>query len=222
MDRSYRLSYCLTCKNKGMGPSSGIVCKMTNKPADFEDKCDEYFEHDIQFNMLYEEHRNSINIVRDLKQNGKTTLSSSWTRPIFYTTTILFLLIVTLFLLIGINNGFSAALTIILAAIAFIGALTSLLFARLAVTHIIDEAISVKRLFGSEKEFKFNSFSKVSSSRMGRANLIKCEFKLENGAKASYTIMNSKSMMAFDRTNVELILTVLKDYNSFRRFVKKR
>lgn len=42
MNREHQLTYCKKCQHQKFNPSIGIVCKLTDKPADFEYTCPSY------------------------------------------------------------------------------------------------------------------------------------------------------------------------------------
>ncbi|PHR46365.1 MAG: hypothetical protein COA32_10950 [Fluviicola sp.] len=44
MDRAYRLSYCKKCTLRDFSPKQGIVCSLTNAPADFDESCESFKE----------------------------------------------------------------------------------------------------------------------------------------------------------------------------------
>ena len=44
MDRAYRLSFCKKCTLRDFSPKQGIICSLTNEPADFEESCDSFKE----------------------------------------------------------------------------------------------------------------------------------------------------------------------------------
>lgn len=53
MNKEEKLKYCSICKNQKFRMNVGIVCRLTDKVADFEDNC-EYYEEDTELiNRLY-------------------------------------------------------------------------------------------------------------------------------------------------------------------------
>lgn len=45
MTREERLEICRKCKHKVRDFKKGIICKLTDEQADFEDKCENFIEH---------------------------------------------------------------------------------------------------------------------------------------------------------------------------------
>jgi hypothetical protein len=44
MDRAYRLSYCKKCTLRDFSPKHGIICSLTNAPAEFQENCESFNE----------------------------------------------------------------------------------------------------------------------------------------------------------------------------------
>lgn len=44
MTREERLKFCKVCKNQKFDFNQGIICNLTNQPADFEETCNSYIE----------------------------------------------------------------------------------------------------------------------------------------------------------------------------------
>ena len=65
MDREFQLNFCKRCKNQKFSMKSGVICRLTDQVADFEESCTS-FEEDIELvNRL-----NKTNIGRN--QNSST------------------------------------------------------------------------------------------------------------------------------------------------------
>lgn len=42
MDRAYRLQFCEKCSLRSFSIKKGLICSITNEPADFDEKCSNY------------------------------------------------------------------------------------------------------------------------------------------------------------------------------------
>lgn len=67
MTREEQLKYCSICKNQQFRMNIGIVCRLTDNIADFEDSCENYEEDTDLMNRL---HRKKVSI--DSKTAGKS------------------------------------------------------------------------------------------------------------------------------------------------------
>lgn len=47
MDREFQLSFCKRCKNQKFSMKSGVICRLTDQKADFEETCTT-FEEDVE------------------------------------------------------------------------------------------------------------------------------------------------------------------------------
>lgn len=79
MSSEYQLKFCRQCLHQRMDYPNGLVCKFTNKPADFLIKCPKYVKHVDPFfewlhhnadtsQSLYETYTHPEGIPKDIVQ----------------------------------------------------------------------------------------------------------------------------------------------------------
>jgi len=52
MDRTERLTYCTICANRVFSPQDGVICRLTNKPADFEVSCPDFSKDEKEVKII--------------------------------------------------------------------------------------------------------------------------------------------------------------------------
>jgi len=70
MNRSHQLKYCKRCQNKLFDPNQGIICALTNKPAEFKNTCPDFLEANESLGS------NTSNSSSDMNQNRYPALKS--------------------------------------------------------------------------------------------------------------------------------------------------
>jgi len=70
MTREEQLRFCKICKNQKFDMKQGIICNLTNKPADFEDYCNSYIE-DSELKQKMESNKNENEILNKTASQGK-------------------------------------------------------------------------------------------------------------------------------------------------------
>lgn len=70
MERSDRLKFCKICKEKKFNEKTGIVCGLTNMPADFEVQCASFSE-DAMLKAKYEQEEKTRDTPTNLANTGK-------------------------------------------------------------------------------------------------------------------------------------------------------
>jgi hypothetical protein len=213
MNREYRLGFCQTCTKRGMNPKFGIVCSLTNEPADFDLDCIDYNQSNKEFNELLQANKKSISIFSELESNNPIKLSSSWSMTSFYLSATAVLTPIIGLTIGGILTGFHTNILIGLAVLALFGFIILYLLSQLTIASIRDRKIYLKRLFGSENIFEFTSIKDISSFQLKTTKYITCKIKTANGTEDSYTIMNSKHLLSFEKRDAESILIAAKNYN---------
>jgi uncharacterized RDD family membrane protein YckC len=70
MTREEQLRFCKVCKNQKFDIKQGIVCSLTNLPADFETRCDA-FDEDLPLNVQFDLKARENQILRKTASLGK-------------------------------------------------------------------------------------------------------------------------------------------------------
>ena len=70
MTREEQLRFCKICKNQKFDMKQGIICNLTNKPADFEDYCNSYIEGS-ELKQKMESNKNENEILNKTASQGK-------------------------------------------------------------------------------------------------------------------------------------------------------
>lgn len=79
MDRFLQLSYCTVCVNHKNNLKKGVICGITNRPAEFEQSCSDYIFDEIKSNEI--KHRLQSQI--DLNYSSKNLVSELLAREIY-------------------------------------------------------------------------------------------------------------------------------------------
>lgn len=61
MSRSHTIKYCEKCTKRSFSPKSGIICSLTEAPADFIDTCPTYEEDEKEARMIAMVQEDKIN-----------------------------------------------------------------------------------------------------------------------------------------------------------------
>lgn len=70
MTREEHLRFCKICKNKKFDMKQGIICNLTNLPADFEENCNSYIE-DSELKQKLESNKLENEILNKTASQGK-------------------------------------------------------------------------------------------------------------------------------------------------------
>ena len=219
MNINQRLSYCLTCNRKEFNSKYGIVCSLTNESPQFENQCSEYDKNQALEQEFISKNREYIDVFDDLYLKRKMLLSSSKTHRAFIFSILVPLLPFALFIFVGIKIGFDPKIITGTFVSGLLLIIYPSIYSRMTIAEVRSEKLILRRLFGKEKQFIFSDIMDVSSFQLSRTNFVTIKIKNEFDKVEKFIIMNSKSLLSFEKVNAKKVLIALKNYDSLKRYI---